>query len=502
MTRQAAWPVVAKPWRARYAVSMKLELRYPRSFRKLLALGLILVALPLSLGLIGSALSIRSISDKSVQAVYQASRATQASRTLAENLIAQERAVRQFQVLDDPGLWDAYLVLHRRFGETTEQFASLALAEEQRRELADIVAREASLHAELSQPRTVRPATEVRGRREAIAGQFADLSTAAQAMSAHNSAAIEREVEELRSLAANAERVMQIQLLALLPVAAFLVVGFTRLLAGPIAQLESAIGGLRAGRYERRIEVGGPTDLQAVGEKLDRLRLRLVQLEEQKSRFLRHISHELKTPLTALREGSDLLAEETAGPLTAQQREIVAILIDNSLRLRALIEDLLSYSAADFEQAALRLQVFPLRELAEAVVESQRLAWQARELRIELTVDDLVLNADRERIRTVIDNLLSNAIKYSPPRGTITIRACRADGEALIEVADQGPGIAEADRAHVFDPFYQGRIPAAGAVKGSGLGLSIAQEHVLAHGGRLQALPGPGARFELRLPLQ
>lgn len=494
--------MMAKPRRARYAWPMKLELRYPRSFRKLLALGLILVALPLSLGLIGSALSIRSISDKSVQAVYQASRATQASRILTENLIAQERAVRQFQVLADPGLWEAYLVLHRRFGETTEQLAALALAEEQRQELAEIVAGEASLHAELAQPTAERSVAETRRRREAVARQFADLSASAQAMAAHNSAAIEREVEELRSLAANAERVMHVQLLALLPVAAFLVIGFTRLLAGPIVQLETAIGGLRAGRYERRIEVGGPTDLQAVGEELDRLRLRLVQLEEQKSRFLRHISHELKTPLTALREGSDLLAEESAGPLTAQQREIVAILIDNSLRLRGLIEDLLSYSAADFEQAALRLQMFPLRALVEAVVESQRLAWQARELSVELAVDDLALNADRERIRTALDNLLSNAIKYSPPRGTITIRAWRADGEAVIEVVDQGPGIAEADRAHVFDPFYQGRIPAAGAVKGSGLGLSIAQEHVLAHGGRLQVLAGPGARFELRLPLQ
>lgn len=481
---------------------MKLELRYPRSFRKLLALGLILVALPLSIGLIGSALSIRSLSDKSVQAVYQASRVTQASRILAENLVAQERAVRQFQVLADPGLWEAYVALHRRFGETTEQLAALSLSVEQRQELADIVASEARLLADLSAPQARRSAAETRRWREHVARQFSALSAAAQAMAAHNSAAIEREIEELRSLAASAEHVMQVQLLALLPVAAFLIIGFTRLLAGPIAQLEGAIGGLRAGRYERRIEVAGPTDLQALGAELDRLRLRLVQLEEQKSRFLRHISHELKTPLTALREGSDLLAEEGAGPLTPQQREIVAILIDNSLRLRALIEDLLSYSAADFEQAALRRQVFPLRELIEAVVESQRLAWQARELHIELVAGDIALNADRERIRTVLDNLLSNAIKYSPPRGTITLRAGRAEGVALVEVADAGPGIAEAEREHVFDPFFRGRPPAAGTVKGSGLGLSIAREHVLAHGGSLKLLPGPGARFEIRLPLQ
>ena len=485
----------------RYAMFVKLELNYPRSFKRLLALGFALVVLPLALGLIGNAVSIRQLSSKSRQAVYAAMRMTQASRTLLENITAQERIVRQYEVLRDPRLLDAYENLHTGFGDIVARLAEMSLAAQQREELSAIAERENGLHVLLSGA----PAVSSRGRstpQDAVVAQYVALSQAAQDLLQHNSKVIDAEVEDLQGLAARAERTMVAQLLALLPAAAFLVFGFTRLLAGPVGQLEAAIGGLWAGRFDRKIEVSGPTDLQALGAQLDRLRLRLMQLEERKSRFLRHVSHELKTPLTALREGSDLLAEGTAGPLTGPQKEIVGILTDNSQRLRKLIEDLLAYSAADFERSVLRRQIFPLRELVDAVVESQRLALAARDLRVVVDAGDLVLDADRERIKTVLDNLLSNAVKYSPASGAISIRARREGKEAVVEVADQGPGIAEEDRDRVFDPFYQGRIPAAGPVKSSGLGLSIAQEHVLAHGGRLVLLPGPGARFQVRLPLQ
>ena len=481
---------------------MKRWLHYPRSFKTLLILGFTLVALPLAVGLASSALSIRSLSDNSVRAVYQAMRASQASRSLAENLVAQERAARQFMVFGDDGLWHLYVALHARFVDTARQLAAVTSDVAQRKALAGLVDVERQLHDELSASRVKLSPRAQREWQVAVAKRFSELAGISHELLGYNGKAIEREVGELRRSATEAERAMLIQLLTLVALVAFLVVGFTRLLAGPIAQLGSAIDGLRAGRYARGIAVDGPSDLQSLGEELDRLRLRLVHLEEQKSRFLRHISHELKTPLTALREGSDLLADGTAGPLSPKQREIVGILIESSLRLRKLIEDLLSYSAADFEHAALRLQVFPLRDLVEEVVESQRLAWQSKGLRVEVDVADLVLTADRERMRTVIDNLLSNAIRYSPLGGVIAMDGHREGDEAFFVVADQGPGVDEADRSSIFDPFFQGRVPAVGAVKGSGLGLAIAREHVLAHGGRLLLLPRRGARVAFHLPLQ
>jgi len=483
---------------------MKLGFGYPRSFVKLLCIGFALVAFPLVLGLISNAVSIRQVSAKSQQAVYQASQVTQISRALRENLTAQERAVRQFDVLGNPALWQSYLVLHQRFTGIIERFRQLTLTPTQRQELDNINTLEDSLFSNLQAHSDRRSRYQSLTWRKDTAAQFLILAELAEVMLKHNVEAIDREIEDLQRLAAATENMMLAQLLALVPVVAFLVAGFTLLLARPIAQIETAIGGLWAGRFERRIEVSGPSDLQSVGVQLDRLRTRLVTLEEQRSRFLRQISHELKTPLTALREGSDLLAEEAVGPLNSKQREIALILTENSQRLRQLIEDLLSYSAADFEQSVLRRQVFHLRDLIETVVDTQRLAWSVRELQVKLTVEDLTLNADREQVRAVIDNLLSNAVKYSPARGTIAISAYRDGDEAVLEVADEGPGIADSDRDKVFDPFYQGRTPAAaGPIKGSGLGLSIVREHVLGHGGRVSLLAAAGgAHFQVRLPLQ
>lgn len=469
--------------------------QYPRSFLKLLSVGFALVAIPLLIGLIGNAIAIRQISQKSQLAVFQAARMTQESRLVLEILTAEERAARQFLILGDQEFQKTYLAQHQRFEETMGRIRQLSLADEQYAEVQQLEAAESDLFKRLS---TNKPSNKTSGEPE---GDFARLEQAAQAMLAHDNARIDREIVDLKQLTADAERRVYWQLLTLFPIAIFLVVGFTHLLSRPIAQIESAIDGLWSGRFEHKIAVDGPGDLQALGEQLDRLRLRLVELEEQKSRFLRTISHELKTPLTALCEGTDLLGGGVGGTLTAGQQEIVHILTESSQRLRRLIEDLLDYSAAEFDQSALRRQSFPLRELIVSVVETQRLAWVARGLKVTVDDEDVVIDADRERLRSVIDNLLSNAIKYTGLNGNIRLGARREGRFALLEVFDNGPGISPEERDRVFDPFFQGRLPGNAPIKNSGLGLAIAREHVLAHGGQIALLPGEGARFQVRLPV-
>lgn len=469
---------------------MSLTLRYPRSFVKLLSMGFALVALPLLIGLIGNAITIRRLAAQSQQTVYQAVQVTQASRSLREKVSSLERVARQYLVLKDPALRQAYDQLHEGFVETGQRLMALPLSEVQRQELDQL----------LSEERSVFAAVGAGSQREVAAG-FDDLAKLAGSLLNHGSEGIEREVGSLRTLAGDAESVVYGQLLALLPVALVLVLGFSYLLARPIAELDQGIRGLGEGRFDRKIAVSGPEDLEQLGRQLDWLRLRLMQLEEQKSRFLRHVSHELKTPLTALREGSDLLAEQVAGPLSAQQEEIVHILQDNSIQLRRLIEDLLSYSAAEFQQSSLKLQTLDPRDLAAHATEKHRLAISAKNLALQVEVADFVLVADGERLRVLLDNLLSNAVKFSPSGGTIALTWKAEDGSAVLEVADEGPGVAPEDRERIFDPFYQGGARGASAVKGSGLGLSIAREHVLAHGGRIELAPGPASRFRVVLPL-
>jgi two-component system sensor histidine kinase GlrK len=215
------------------------------------------------------------------------------------------------------------------------------------------------------------------------------------------------------------------------------------------------------------------------------------------------MSHELKTPLANIREGSELLVEGAVGGLAPEQREVAGILRDNSLRLQRLIENLLSYSEWQARRGKLEISEFDLRPLVQATIDSHQLAIVARRIRVESDLADLRLQADRPKLRLVIDNLLSNAIKFTPDGGTITLRAAEDRDWLQLDVADTGPGIAPEDRGHIFEAFYQGATPAGSLVRGTGIGLSVVQEFVRAQGGSVELVDGEarGARFRVRMPM-
>jgi two-component system sensor histidine kinase GlrK len=240
------------------------------------------------------------------------------------------------------------------------------------------------------------------------------------------------------------------------------------------------------------------------GERLDWMRRRLLKLEEQKTRFLQHVSHELKTPLTAMREGADLLAEGVAGQLTEEQQRIASILHSNSLQLQRRIEDLLSYSALQTEKAALLKHEANLTKILDAVLQDQNLSVMSKSLRMDLSCPELIIDCEEQKIKVIVDNLLSNAVKFSPQGGCIRIWTSETAGMAQLDIVDAGPGVDEADREKVFEPFYQGRRVLDSHVRGTGLGLSIAREYALAHGGNIELVPkaGSGAHFRLTLPVR
>jgi two-component system sensor histidine kinase GlrK len=136
----------------------------------------------------------------------------------------------------------------------------------------------------------------------------------------------------------------------------------------------------------------------------------------------------------------------------------------------------------------------------QQIANKQVLPMAARGIRLKLEAEEFTMNTDVQRLRVIIDNLLSNAVKYSPSGGVVNVSIKQEDNNAAIEVADEGPGVAAEDREHIFDPFYRGHATAGGSVKSSGIGLSIAQEHVLALGGRIDVGSGRG-QFTIRLPL-
>jgi len=476
-----------------------MQFYYPRSFLKLLAVGFTLVALPLVFALINNAISIDQLANRSQQAVYRAVRATQSSRRLVELLTAMERSARQMVILGDPALLDTYALNRKQFLAAAGEFGTLPFDSEQKEALDAIVRDEAAIYAVLSGA-GANPAQQAK----AVEG-FIGLADRAQAITVRSNELIDREVEAMRATAAQAQRIMLWQLLALIPVVVFLVSGFTILIARPIRQIDSAIRRLGGGELTTAVEVAGPEDLQYLGERLEWMRRRLVDLDQQKNRFLRQMSHELKTPLTALREGAELLSDEVVGKLSPEQREIAEILRHNSIELQKLIDDLLSYGASQFHKTALEVKPVQIRHVINRVADDHRLALRAKSLKLDIEAHDVRLSADFEKLRIILDNLMSNAIKFSPPGGTVAI-AARANGAHLeLDVADEGPGIAPADRPHIFDPFYQGTHVAEGRIKGTGIGLSVVREYAAAHGGSVEVVDEAGrrgARLRVRLPLR
>ena len=469
---------------------------YPRSFSKLLFVGFALIALPLMFALVNNAISIDQLGNQSQKAVYQAVQATQSSRKLAELIPAMERAGHQMIILGDRSLLDTYGVLRKQLIATASEFSRLPFDSEQRDSLREIVRGEAGIHEvlanEASSPEALQKAVQA----------FVGLAERAQTINQRSNELIDREVENMRATARQAQQITLWQLLALFPVVIFLVVGFTILIARPIRQIDGAIRRLGEADFSVPVNVGGPEDIQQLGERLDWMRMRLADLEQQKNRFLRHMSHELKTPLTALREGAELLSEEVVGKLTAEQREIAEILRHNSIELQKLIEDLLSYGASQAQKPAVEVARVELSRVADRVLDDQKLALRAKHLKLDVNVPNLALNGDSEKLRVMLDNLLSNAIKFSPPGGTISVSARKSGDEIELDVVDQGPGIAPEERSLVFEPFYRGRHAADALVKGTGIGLSVVREYAQMHGGGAEVVEeGRGAHIRVRLPL-
>lgn len=473
-----------------------MDIFRPRSFFSLVLIGFSLVVIPLTVGLINAARSVNNLTEKSRAVVYNAVNATQKARLAAQQIVAMERAVRQFAVLGDEALFENYQTVHRHFRENAAVLAQLPLDEANREILTSLVAREQELHDRLI-------AARPRGTGWEGLNEFELLLRLARTLLDETDRLIERELTTLQETAGGTELLLKGQAFALVPVALALITIFAILISRPVKQMDRSIRRLGAGEFHAPIAIRGPRDLEQLGARLEWLRHRLAELDEEKQRFLRHVSHELKTPLSAIREGSELLGEGVLGTLNDEQREVAQILQTNSAYLQRLIEDLLSLNLAGVRLGTTRRERVRFDELVQAVADRYRLALRKKNIALRLHLIPATVRGDPEKLGTVVDNLLSNAIKYAPEKSEITVDIRVADGFASLDIADQGPGIAEQDRPRVFDAFFQGKRTATmGQVKGTGLGLAIAKEHVAAHDGHIELLDAEhGAHFRVYLPL-
>jgi two-component system sensor histidine kinase GlrK len=273
----------------------------------------------------------------------------------------------------------------------------------------------------------------------------------------------------------------------------------TRSITTPILRLVMRTRTLDAVDCPDPLAVSAPPEIEELTEAFDRMCERLKETDKIKADFFAMTSHELKTPLTTIREGTSLLLDGTCGPVTPKQHRLLTIITEESNRLAGMVNAILSLSR--MEAGMMQYEFVPGRIgplVAQAVKELMPYA-EAKRIRVELWAGEALpaCRMDGERILDVLRNLIGNAVKFTPEEGRIVVAAEPANGGLEVSVSDTGPGVPAERRQAIFEKYQS-----SDQQKGTGLGLAIVKHIVTAHGGRVwvQNAPGVGSRFVFWLP--
>ena len=465
----------------------------PRSLLQLMLIGFFTVVAPLCVAIFYTVQAFDQLSINNNRMTQNLVRLTRNAQLLQSDLLELERRSGQYQALGEDNLKVLFEQEQQRIGLQLEEMGALVDQEGHFYLL--------SLAELLEQLRVAMQAPVEQLNSEAILAIFDRISGVSVEFRGVSQNFVDQQLEQQNLDAREIKRSLlwMVSLLALVTLIAVLF--FTFWINRPVRQLERKIGLLGSGDFSHQIRISGPQEMQLLGERLEWLRTQLNALDEQKQQFLRHMSHELKTPLASLREGADLMAEGVVGNLDSGQLEIVSIIQQNSWELQRLIENLLYYNQL-LNHSQLNLDAVNIQFLWRDLIDSYAITSERKALRIDCEGDALSWVADPAKLRTVLDNLLSNAISYCPAGGEIQIRWCVADSMLVCDICNTGEAIVAGDAEKIFEPFYQGGNRRSGAIKGSGIGLSVARECAQLHRGSLQLLekaPLP-VGFRLMLP--
>ncbi|WP_408626247.1 two component system sensor histidine kinase QseE/GlrK [Dryocola clanedunensis] len=464
---------------------------FPRSLRQLVMMAFLLVLVPLLVLAWQAWQSLNALSAQAAQTNRTTLIDARRSEAMTNAALEMERSYRQYCVLDDATLAKVYQGQRKRYAQMLEAHADVLPDEDLYQTL-----RQSLNNLALLQCRNSGPDTTAAAHLETFANANAEMVQATRAVVFSRGQQLQQEIAERGQF-------FGWQALVLFLLSLGLVIVFTRMIIGPVKGIEQMINLLGEGRsLGDSVLFKGPRELRSVGQRIVWLSERLSWLESQRHEFLRHISHELKTPLASMREGTELLADQVAGPLTADQKEVVEILDSSSRHLQKLIEQLLDYNRK-LADGQVELEKVELAPLVEVVISAHSLPARAKMMRTECDLSPVACLAEPMLLMSVLDNLYSNAVHYGSESGTIYLRS-NQNGQVLrIEVANTGQPIPATEREMIFEPFYQGSLQRKGAVKGSGLGLSIAQDCIRRMHGELHLVDDDTTDvcFRIELPV-
>lgn len=492
------------------------------SLRSLVIAGFALTVLPCVLAVTFSVMALDELARTSKESAYQVAQLSEKTQILRKRLTMLERKGKQYLVLQEAEQRDSYIQTHRQvrqilllleyYNEDKDFRARLGETKDINDRLLRImvpgliVAPETT--AQVEPPRTAgtgRGGESKRTREARVDQLFTRIGELSEEIGHLASTAIDRTVAELERKTTTVQDEILFRTGILIPASLLLITVFIYLITNPIRQLDRGIRQLGTGNLDDVIEVAGPRDLRYLGQRLEWLRDQLTTLEAAKQQFVRNVSHELKTPLANLHEGATLLADQIVGEINSEQQGIIEIMMNNSNRLEHLINELIHYGSAGGHRDRGQRQRVDLRDIVRRVIDDYELRLRGKSITLVQRLQPVHLMANREQMRLVVDNLLSNAVKYTPDQGVIEVILAEKNGQAQLEVQDDGPGIPAGERSRVFEPFYRLASGKHAGVKGTGLGLAIVRECVAGHQGKVEVVDPHvgrcGACFKIRLPV-
>ena len=459
----------------------------PKTVYRLMLISFTLVAIPLVVGLVVLFFQLDRLSTQMQASVNQSAAMMENSRLLTAQALSLKRSAEQYLILRDYKLLIRYHEQRALLEHSLNAMMVLPITADMRDNLAQIKNAEAGLAAQLndidaSQSRHVAQVQE-----EVVEKppELKKLVALVEDMPVQANEAVVAAREDMAKRARQSKRSLIILLVTLVPAAILLALMSSAVINRPIKKIISVIHQLGEGEHPIDTRVGGPQNIEVLGAHLRWLSERLSQIEQQKMVFLQNISHELNTPLTALREGTDLLREQVVGRLNPEQIEILDIMNQNTQVLQTQLESLLDFNLAltldePYPQTSINLSTMfaGLGDKLQLILKSRQVSLAQKTAAVHIT-------GNPAQLESLFENILTNAIKFSPAGGTITIEAkVRPDGTE-VTVQDAGPGFHQDEVNKVFEPFFQGRKSRNSHIHGTGLGLAIAKRYANLHGGRI-----------------
>ncbi len=322
----------------------------------------------------------------------------------------------------------------------------------------------------------------------------------------HVQSNIDRKMRALEATGKRATEMALVMTVTTLLVGLFISLVITQSINKPLSLLKKRTREIaQKGVFDGYLNLSSPPEVKDLASSFNFMCAKLKKLDQMKADFFSHISHDLRTPLTSIREGTTLLLEGVGGTITDKQKRLLTIIVEESNRLIRSVNSLLDLSKMeagimpeDFEKTNIAPLINQVIFEIEPIVEGKNIEVAGK------IADTLPkVNVSRERILQVLRNLLGNAVKFTPERGTIGVNAYASDHEIIVSVVDTGPGIPEKKLFSIFDKFYQASTKDRKETGGTGLGLCIAKNIINAHGGKIWAETklNQGSIFTFTLPV-